>query len=388
MLANIKNLAEIRVDNIEEIRECILRVGKYIHDHKRILYGGMAIHLALKLRGEELYGPEVLNDFDYYHPNPVQEASELRAQLQMENTNVINALHLTTRRVRLDFTTIADVSLYPEPYYSNIPTMYHQYVFVHPYFQMIDIYKSISHMVSDYLNHRLKKDLKRLNLLRTHYRFQRMPVTPIDTTDLLLSELKEMKVRPERFFGKGYCFTGIYALKKIYKHYIGKELHIKDDIIELLTNEILRGPGYESTCDILPPAVCRDGAIIYAHHGERTISLIIDGDHYTHVPFLASMFLFKYFMLGGKYYECFKACEELMPLIQIDSYYGDELLPLHWVFSERREDCAFKHIPYEPRPPLEYDEQLTDIDIEYETYNIRGKRTQNVEINGRCGKKK
>ena len=88
--------------------------------------------------------------------------------------NSINALHLTSRRIRFDITPIVDISFYPQPYLNNMPTLEHNgLAFVHPDFQRIDIHLSLAYLYAgaphDNYKNRLNKDVSRLLLLNQYY---------------------------------------------------------------------------------------------------------------------------------------------------------------------------------------------------------------------------
>lgn len=157
-------------------------VKDFLITKKRILYGGMAIDFALKKAGQGgIYSSEVIPDYDFYSPNYVEDSCELAnqlVQLGFTNVNVINAIHITTRRVRInDLVVVADIGFIPFDIYNTLPFLeYQELRFIHPNIQKIDQLKACSFLYDDppmeSVNNRLKKDMTRFKMLEETYPIQ------------------------------------------------------------------------------------------------------------------------------------------------------------------------------------------------------------------------
>jgi len=83
--------------------------------------------LALKEKGHPgLYSEDALPDFDFYSPTPYEDAIEIALALYKEglpNISSINAAHPQTRRTRVMFQPVADVSYLPPIVYNSLPTL-------------------------------------------------------------------------------------------------------------------------------------------------------------------------------------------------------------------------------------------------------------------------
>lgn len=158
-------------------------VKKFLITKKLVLYGGMAMDMAFRLKGSRLYDPadNKLEDYDFYSPDPINDAYELADILHKEGfpeVNAINALHVTTMRVRLGTKTVADISYIPPNIFKVIPTLKFKdgndtYTIINPIFQRIDLHESLSEPVRDaptevYFN-RFAKDIKRFKMLDEFY---------------------------------------------------------------------------------------------------------------------------------------------------------------------------------------------------------------------------
>src|SRR5262249_38025243 len=97
-----------------------------------------------------------------------------------ENISAINASHITTRRVRLNFVAIADITYIPQNIYDAIPYMtvskmkeYNGLRVVHPDFQRMDMHRAFcipyANPPLEVIWYRLKKDQKRFRLLDAQY---------------------------------------------------------------------------------------------------------------------------------------------------------------------------------------------------------------------------
>lgn len=185
-----ENLINTRSANYDTIVEALEIVKKFIIEKDLILVGGMAIDLALKLKGDRIYDDAQLPDYDFYSPTHTEHAFELGSMLckkGYENISCIQATHITTMRVRIDFETVADITYCPPSLYDKIPTLeYDNMRLVHPHFQMMDQHSSLSipfeNPGREVIFHRWIKDMTRYDKLYNHY-----PVVP-DVNETIFSD--------------------------------------------------------------------------------------------------------------------------------------------------------------------------------------------------------
>lgn len=157
----------------------------YVSEHKLILTGGMAIDLALRVKGGSIYDDDALPDYDIISDHNVEHANALATILcndGLPNINVINAFHITTVKVRIKNITLLDSTYIPPLCFKHIPYLDVDHLrVVHPHYQFIDQRLSLSHLFGDTglsLNifNRLKKDMKRNTLLREMYPIESDPI--------------------------------------------------------------------------------------------------------------------------------------------------------------------------------------------------------------------
>lgn len=151
-------------------------VKKYISENELIITGGMAIDFALRLKGSKLY-EDVLPDYDCYSPEYHKDAYKIAEKLHIAGLNdisVINANHISTMRVRVNYIVVADVTYIPKEIYEKLPVLlYRDIRFIHPHYQMIDQHRSLSYPYEnkpwEVILHRWKKDATRYDLLYNYY---------------------------------------------------------------------------------------------------------------------------------------------------------------------------------------------------------------------------
>ena len=161
----------------EIINKALAIVEQFIIDRKLILYGGMAIDMALRKKGSHIYEDNAVPDYDFlsseFHKD-AYDLGQLLAQQDFPNISVINAIHPSTMKVRVNYENVADISYCPKNIYSKIPTQqYGKMQIIHPTFQFIDQHRSLSFPYEnpprEVITHRWRKDMHRHELLYSKY---------------------------------------------------------------------------------------------------------------------------------------------------------------------------------------------------------------------------
>lgn len=203
-------------------------VKDFIIERKLIITGGMAIDFALKLKGTKLYDDNTLPDYDFFsseHSNHAYELGKILCE-QLPKLfpdediyiDVIPALHVTTMRVRVNYTSVADITYLPPKVFDTIPVLEYgsdnkKLRFRHPHIQMIDQHRALSlpyeHAPREVILHRWKKDMKRFDMLYKYY--------PIEGKDQSgeIDKYQEIYLEPELL--KDCCIGGFAALYLLLK---------------------------------------------------------------------------------------------------------------------------------------------------------------------------
>ena len=204
----------------EMINSSLNIVKKFIISKRYILVGGQAIDYALRLKGEKLYDECTIPDYDFLASDSVEAAYELGELLakEYENISVINAIHPSTMRVRIDFIVVADITYCPKDIFKIIPTLNYQGMnIVHPLFQRLDMHNSLCNPFEnpprETVFHRWEKDLKRRMLFDEYY-----PVQLVKSKTFSDSSLKDDAIVDLTML-EGSLVTGFVAYWILVKHY-------------------------------------------------------------------------------------------------------------------------------------------------------------------------
>ena len=178
-MKNFKDISEKRSIYYNDIIKALDLVFKFIVDNNRILYGGMAIDLALKSNNHAgIYEEDSIPDYDFYSfdfYNDSIKLADILFENKLTNISAINASHYNSRRVRTNFINVADITYVPKSVYETIPTItinsgkYTGIKIVHPNFQRMDLHRSFNipfnNSPQEVIMHRFEKDEKRYRIL-------------------------------------------------------------------------------------------------------------------------------------------------------------------------------------------------------------------------------
>ncbi len=210
-------------------------VRKFIEDNKLILYGGMAIDYALRLRGDSIYPEDNVPDYDFYSPTNVEHAYQLADILYhkgYKDSRAINAMHMETMKNDIgDNHFITDITYRPQKVFDEIQYLtYNGLRIVHPDFQRIDQHSSLSFPFDgppqEVIFARWEKDIKRFNKLNDHY-----PI--VITGDIM--PLRKITVP---WVGR-FVLTGFAAYAIIYSEFIAVNKDNKDESILKASFEVI-----------------------------------------------------------------------------------------------------------------------------------------------------
>jgi hypothetical protein len=226
-----KDYENIIIKNDKYTEDTLIALGlvkKYIIENKLIIVGGMAIDLALRLKSQKLYDDDVLPDYDFYsyeHHKDAYKIAELLYKVGLKNISVINANHVSTMRVRVNYTVVADVTYIPKNVFVCMPIIiYRDLRIIHPHYQMIDQHKSLSSPYEnapwEVIEHRWKKDMTRYDILYEYYPvLNKNNITSIKLTD-------EIKIQSITL--RNQCISGFVGL--LYWYNQAKKAGFKSNI--------------------------------------------------------------------------------------------------------------------------------------------------------------
>lgn len=214
--------------NKDIMLEALNIVRDFIIANNLVITGGMAVDFALKLKGEKLYDDSTLPDYDFFSPEHHNHAYELGQILcrklkypngDSPNISVIDALHITTMRVRINYISVADITYLPPSIFESLNKLTYNIstengnkpiLFRHPHIQMIDQHRALTlpyeNTPREVILHRWKKDMKRFDLLYKHY--------PVEGKELDLSQFQRIGIDPDILQNNAVGgFAALYLLK-------------------------------------------------------------------------------------------------------------------------------------------------------------------------------
>ena len=202
------------------ILKALEEVANYIKQKQHILVGGQAINYALRMKGElMMYSEAEVPDYDIVTPTFHKDAYELANLLSLKGftcISVINALHPSTMRVRINFIVVCDITYMPKNLYDSIPTLfYDEFRIVHPGFQVIDQHLALSRPYDSAprytIMYRFEKDIKRHDLLMKYYDFA-LPEQADVSKDLADPTLTSCSIRIKTDILMHNCIGGFAAM--------------------------------------------------------------------------------------------------------------------------------------------------------------------------------
>jgi len=152
-------------------------VRRFIIERRLILFGGLAIDYALRLKGSYIYDKDKQPDFDFFSTQNVDDAYDLVdifAAAGFTGASAVRGIHVQTMRVRIDFVWVADIGYAPPDVFDTIPTFEYQSMRVaHPDYQRMDQHLAFCFPFNgaprEDIFSRWKKDLTRFNLFEQYY---------------------------------------------------------------------------------------------------------------------------------------------------------------------------------------------------------------------------
>lgn len=213
VIKHYEDLVVSKDDSFDNTMAAINIAKKYISSNRCIIVGGQAIDYALKLKNHKgLYEDTALPDYDVVSPRHFQDAYDIATYLSRKDfkgISVINALHPSTMKVRVNFKEVCDITYVPQNILDAIPTLsYRGFMMVHPHFQYIDQHASLAYpyenVPRETIMHRPEKDMKRHDMLYSFYPLRILYVenTRVDLVDYSYG-IKTLE---------GQCIGGFVAL--------------------------------------------------------------------------------------------------------------------------------------------------------------------------------
>ena len=166
---------------LKEISDIYKVIKDYIIKKKRVVYGGYAQNLLLKIKSPELVFYREINgacynwpdiaDIEYYTDEPLKDVVYLTEELYSKGFKYVEskeAAHEGTYKIFVNFENYCDITYIPTNVYDNLPIMnIENMICVHPHFMMVDAYKILTDPMTSYW--RIDRAINRFNKLIENY---------------------------------------------------------------------------------------------------------------------------------------------------------------------------------------------------------------------------
>lgn len=148
-------------------------VYKFIKNKKRIVYGGFAQNLLIKINNEDdqFYSELDTPDIEFYSPSPIEDIMELCDYLHQNGISRINGqegVHIETYKLFVNFAEYCDIGYMPLNVYNKIPTInVNGFRIADPLFMTIDVFRVFSDPLTSFW--RVEKSFLRNDLVLKYY---------------------------------------------------------------------------------------------------------------------------------------------------------------------------------------------------------------------------
>ena len=341
--------------NNEIILSAMEVVKKFIIKNKLILYGGMAMDLALRLKNQSIYPDDEIPDYDFMSPTHHIHAYKLADILVSKgftDVHVINAIHITTMKIRVMGEWVADISYIPDCIYKNIETLNYKGLNVtHPYHSVMDQASALSRPFDEspreVIFARWEKDNTRMKLILDTY-----PPEESKFSD----EMHEYKYKASN---KNEVLLGWPALLAHKNNSVKKPIQIPEEkpfsMIKVIPKKWVKK--YNRMLDAPPVYECEDSIYMHAD-GIQYVVNKIGKLTIASIPMLIWFFLHRYIYYQDNWaYEGFVETIKLCGDYGIDSIFGDESVSN----SDKYQKVKFFSKPQDATPRNAYYKNYTEV---------------------------
>jgi hypothetical protein len=218
-------------------------VEQFIRDRGLVLYGGMAIDFALRLKNSSIYAEDAIPDYDMFSPDSVKDSYDLTEIFRaagMQNAKSVVGLYVRAMKnsVSQRRSWVADIAYIPSNIFKQLPTLvYKGMKIIHPHYQMVDMHQAMSApfqspTMGEPIFGRISKDITRYNIFVEKY-----PLGTVDMRKIDRSKQSEVQIRylGEMLVGFPAYGAMLRKFKEVAVEMVAKfpEMQIPKDLFEL-----------------------------------------------------------------------------------------------------------------------------------------------------------
>jgi hypothetical protein len=171
----------IHEPTLKEISDVYKIIIDFIIKKKRIIYGGYAQNLLLKVKNPDLafyreiggacYNWPDIADIEFYSDSPLTDLIDLTEELYTKGFKYVDGkegVHEGTYKIFVNFEAYCDITYIQSNIYDNLPIInINNIICAHPHFMMVDVYRVMTDPMTSYW--RLDKPIFRFNKIIQNY---------------------------------------------------------------------------------------------------------------------------------------------------------------------------------------------------------------------------
>lgn len=166
---------------LTEISSVYNVIKQFIIKNKRIVYGGFAQNMLIKIKNSKdvfyteidgaFYNLPEIADIEFYSPNPIGDLIDLTEELYKKGFKFIEGkegMHNETYKIFVNFDNYCDISYMSQNIYNSIPVIEIDGIkCADPHFMLVDAYRVLNDPMTSYW--RIDKSIKRFQKILNYY---------------------------------------------------------------------------------------------------------------------------------------------------------------------------------------------------------------------------
>lgn len=265
---------------LTEISSVYNAIKNFIKKNKRIVYGGFAQNMLVKIKNNKdvfyteingaFYNLPDIADIEFYTPTPIADLIALTEELYTQGFKHVEGkegMHSETYKIFVNFDNYCDISYMPQNVFNNIPVVEIDGIkCAEPHFMLVDAYRVLNDPMTSYW--RIDKSIKRFQKILKYYPIEQKNydmVLQIKThgNDNILKFIRKKFIQMSKLIVVGFYGFNYYAKK------VSEKLVINVPYYELITSELEK-----------------DGKHIYKHLIHKFGNKITTKEYYPFCEFL------------------------------------------------------------------------------------------------------
>lgn len=166
---------------LDEISNVYNAIKNYIRKKKKIIYGGFAQNMLVKIKNpNDMFYTEIkgafynlpdIADIEFYSPTPIADLIELTEELHALGFKYVEGkvgIHDETYKIFVNFDNYCDISYMPQNVFNNLPIVEIDGLkCADPHFMLVDAYRVLTDPMTSYW--RIDKSIKRFQKILKYY---------------------------------------------------------------------------------------------------------------------------------------------------------------------------------------------------------------------------